>query len=301
MFCTVTVLPREKRGLFLRRRCLVENVQTAVKGGAPFRRLTVTPGRKGVDWPLVEQAAGRSGRFTLAPDGVEWPPSCRLRRFEPEVLPLKIMLNTAAKALKDGHEQGRTLLICDEAAVLSPFLDQVVLCASTIRVQTERPELYYEAAARVMERFGAAVAVSPMGSAAGEVDAAVAGEPGMPGARGQVAAHRPPATRGLPRRTARKRRPKGPGARRAERLQNSPPDDLAEGPSTLARMAQGEGRDDRIRRRARHDQVPCRDEAPAGPRRRDARGPRMRQVRQGQGRALKIVFQSGTAQTNSRW
>ena len=177
MFCTVTVLPREKRGLFLRRRCLVENVQTAVKGGAPFRRLTVTPGRKGVDWPLVEQAAGRSGRFTLAPDGVEWPPSCRLRRFVPEVLPLKLMLNTAAKALKDGHEQGRTLLICDEAAVLSPFLDQVVLCASTIRVQTERPELYYEAAARVMERFGAAVAVSPMGAAVGEVDAAVAGEP----------------------------------------------------------------------------------------------------------------------------
>ena len=177
MFCTVTVLPQERKGLFARRRCSVESVEAAVKGGAPFRRITVTPGRRGVDWSQVEQAAGRSGRFTLLPDGVERPPSCRLRRFEPEVLPLKIMLNTAAKQLRDGREQGRTLLIRDEAAVLSPYLDRIVPCASQIRVQTERPELYYEAAARVMERFGAAVAVSPVGAVAGKIDAAVSNEP----------------------------------------------------------------------------------------------------------------------------
>ncbi len=177
MFCTVTVLPQERKGLLIRRRCSVEAVQTAVKGGAPFWRLTVLPGRKGVDWAAVEQAAGRSGRFTLLSDGAAWPASCRLRRFVPEVLPLKIMLNTAAKELRDGREQGRTLLIRDEAAVLSPYLDNVVLCASHIRVQTERPELYYEAAARVMERFGAAVAVGPTGAVAEEFDAAVTNEP----------------------------------------------------------------------------------------------------------------------------
>lgn len=177
MFCAVCIAPREKKGLFYRRRCEAEAVRTAVKGGAPFLRLTVFPGRKGVDWGLVERAAGRSGRFALLPDGVEWPPSCRLRRFVPEVLPLKIMLNTAAETLRDGKEQGRSLLIRDENAVLSPYIDRVVLCASQIRVQTERPELYYEAAARVMERFGAAVSVGPVEPVSGTVDAAVTNEP----------------------------------------------------------------------------------------------------------------------------
>ena len=189
MFCTVTVLPREKKGLFRCRRCSVEAVQTAVRGGAPFLRLTVTPGKKGVDWSLAEQAAGRSGRFALLPDGIEWPADCRLRRFVPEVLPLKIMLNTAAQALRDGKEQGRSLLIRDENAVLSPYIDCVVPCASRLKVQTERPELYYEAAARVMERFGAAVAVSPMDAAAEAVDAAVTNEP-VPNARVNFAAQR---------------------------------------------------------------------------------------------------------------
>ena len=175
MFCTVSVMPWEKK--LFHRRCSVETVQTAVKGGAPFLRLTVTPGKKGIDWHMVEQAAGRSGRFALLPDSVEWPESCRMRLFEPEILPLKIMLNTAAKTLADGWERGRSLLVCDENAVLAPYLDRIVPCASRLRVQTERPERYYETAARVMERFGAAIAIGPTGAAAGNVDAAVSQKP----------------------------------------------------------------------------------------------------------------------------
>jgi len=177
MFCTVSVSQEERKGLFRRRRCSIQAAQTAVKGGAPFLRLFVTPGKKGVDWAMVEQTAGRSGRFALLPDHFELPPGCRLRRFTPEILPLKIMLNTAAKVLSDGREQGRSLLVCDENAVLAPYLDRIVPCASRLKVQTERPDLYYETAARVMDRFGAAVAVGPMGAVGGAIDAAVSFEP----------------------------------------------------------------------------------------------------------------------------
>ena len=177
MFCTVSVSQEEQKGLFRRRRCSIQAGQTAVKGGAPFLSLFVLPGKKGVDWPMVEQTAGRSGRFALFPEQLELPQGCRLRRFTPEVLPLKIMLNTAAKVLSDGREQGRSLLICDENAVLAPYLDRIVPCASRVRVQTERPDLYYETTARVMDRFGAAVAVGPMDAAGGPVDAAVSFEP----------------------------------------------------------------------------------------------------------------------------
>lgn len=177
MFCTISILPPEKKRLFTRRRCLAEAAQTAVKGGAPFLRLTVTPSAKGIDWALAERAVGRNGSFALLPDGIEPPQNSRIQRFEPEILPLKIMLNTAVKELADGQGQGRSLLICDEKAVLAAYVDSAAPCASLIRVQTEQPQAYYETAARLMERFGAAISVCPMGSETEPFDAAVANQP----------------------------------------------------------------------------------------------------------------------------
>ncbi|HBL41651.1 MAG TPA: hypothetical protein DDY98_08935 [Ruminococcaceae bacterium] len=177
MFCTISILPQETKRLFARRRCLAEAVQTAVKGGAPFLRLAVTPSRKGVDWALVERAVGRNGRFALLPDGIVPPQGCRIQCFAPDILPLKIMLNTAAQQLKDGREQGRSLLICDEEAVLADYVDCVAPCASLIRVQTERPQAYYEASARLMERFGVAISVCPTENETEEFDAAVSMKP----------------------------------------------------------------------------------------------------------------------------
>ncbi len=177
MFCTISILPPEKKRLFARHRCLAEVTQTAVKGGAPFLRLTVTPSAKGIDWALAERAVGRNGSFALLTDGIEPPHGCQIRRFVPEILPLKIMLNTAAKQLKDEQAPGRSLLIRDEKAVLAAYVDRIALCASQIRVQTEQPQAYYEASARLMERFGAAISVCPISSETEPFDAAVANQP----------------------------------------------------------------------------------------------------------------------------
>lgn len=148
-----------KQKIFRKKKCRVEALLSPVKGAAPFKVINAVCGKKGVDWRTVAAAAGCSARSMLVPTGVNVPPYCSIQLFEPEVLPLLIMLNTAAVYLSRGAAAKNKLLIIDRNAVLPDYIERVVMQAAHITVVTDCPEKYYPCMAELMERCGAGLRV----------------------------------------------------------------------------------------------------------------------------------------------
>lgn len=175
MFATICIENEKKR--FRKRKCSVDAVQTAVRGGAPFRIITVTQGTKGIDWRKVAIAAGCGSRNLLLPKGIVLPESPHLNTFKADTLPLLIMLNTAAQRLKNDEATKRSLLIEDINGVLPDYIDRVAMCASKIKIITDNPQAYYSAGVRLMERFGASPIICNQTGKNERFDAAVSKEP----------------------------------------------------------------------------------------------------------------------------
>lgn len=139
------------------RKCAVEALLSPVKGAAPYKVINVTPGKKGIDWRTVCLAAGCSSESMLLPESVEVPLSVPIAKFEPQVLPLLIALNTAVSLCDDENKHKRSMVIRDSKAVLADYLPRAVPYASKITVVTDYPEMYIECAAKIMEEYGAVI------------------------------------------------------------------------------------------------------------------------------------------------
>jgi len=175
MFAVICV-EKEKRRL-RKQRCRVEAVQTAVRGGAPFRIITVTQGAKGLDWHRIATAASCGSRNLLLPKGLSLPDNHYLNLFKADTLPLLIMLNTAAQKLERDDAAKRSLLIEDTNGVLPDYIDRVAPCASKIKIITDNPQAYFGAGIRLMERFGASPIICNSINKNEKFDAAVSKEP----------------------------------------------------------------------------------------------------------------------------
>lgn len=176
MFAVICI-ERESRK-FRKRKTKIEAIQTPVRGGAPFRIVTVIRGKQKIDLHSLAAQAGCGSRNLLVPDGFILPDSPHLDLFKSATLPLLIMLNTAAKRLK--NTQGatkRSLLIEDKNAVLPDYIDRVALCASKIKIVTDNPQAYYGVSLRLMERFGASPIVCGERTESESFDAAVSDVP----------------------------------------------------------------------------------------------------------------------------
>ncbi len=161
-----------------KRKTKIEAIQTPVRGGAPFRIVTITKGRGEIDSQRLAGAASCGSRNLLVPDGFILPDSPHLKLFEADTLPLLITLNTAAKKLKEmPGATKRSLLIEDKNAVLPDYIDRVVTCAAKIKIVTDKPQAYYTAGLRLMERFGASPIVCGERVETEKFDAAVSDEP----------------------------------------------------------------------------------------------------------------------------
>ncbi len=173
MFSVLNVT-QPKKSLFGKRKCTVEMLLSPVKGAAPYKVINVTPGKKGIDWRMVAQAAGASGKSMLVPDGVEIPHGVGIERFVPRILPSVILLNTVAA---EGYEKlNRSILIVDRCGVLSDYVKRIVPSASKITVVTDEPELYVEASVKIMEEYGASIRVCNQTSDDERFDIAVSDE-----------------------------------------------------------------------------------------------------------------------------
>lgn len=173
----VLCFENEKRKL-RRHKTTIEAIQTPVRGGAPFRIVTISKGRKDIDWHRVAELASCGSRNLLVPDVLFLPDSPYLKLFEADTLPLLIMLNTAAKRMKDmPGATKRSLLIEDKNAVLPDYIDRVAACAAKIKIVTDKPQAYYTAGLRLMERFGASPIICGEMSENEKFDVAISDEP----------------------------------------------------------------------------------------------------------------------------
>ena len=176
MFAVICLENESRR--FRKRKTKIEAIQTPVRGGAPFRIVTITNGRNDIDLHRVAEAASCGSRNLLVPDGFILPDSPYLSLFKADTLPLLIMLNTAAKRMKamPGATK-RSLLIEDKNAVLPDYIDRVATCAAKIKIVTDKPQAYYNAGLRLMERFGASPIVCGEKGENERFDAAVSENP----------------------------------------------------------------------------------------------------------------------------
>lgn len=171
MFSVLCISESKRRRL--PRKCAVEALLSPVKGAAPYKVINVTPGKKGIDWKTVCLAAGCSSSSMLLPDSVEVPLYVPVMRFEPQVLPLLIALNTVIAQAGKENAHKRSMLVCDSKAVLSDYLSRAVPYASKITVVTDRPELYLRCATDIMDEFGAVIKISSQVDPSVEFDIAV--------------------------------------------------------------------------------------------------------------------------------
>lgn len=173
----VICFENEKRKL-RRHKTIIEAIQTPVRGGAPFRIVTISKGRKDIDWHRVAELASCGSRNLLVPDVLFLPDSPYLKLFEADTLPLLITLNTAVKRMKDmPGATKRSLLIEDKNAVLPDYIDRVADCAAKIKILTDKPQAYYTAGLRLMERFGASPIICGEMSENEKFDVAISDEP----------------------------------------------------------------------------------------------------------------------------
>ncbi len=176
MFAVICFEKEKKK--FRRRKTKIEAVQTPVRGGAPFRIVTINQGGKDIDWHRVAELASCGSRNLLIPDGFILPDSPYLNLFKADTLPLLIMLNTAAKKLKNmPGATKRSLLIEDKQAALPDYIDTIAPCASKIKIVTDKPQAYYNAGLRLMEHFGASPIVCGERGENDRFDAAISEEP----------------------------------------------------------------------------------------------------------------------------
>jgi len=162
-------------------------VRTEVPGGAPFFRLIAPVHRGEIDWPAVEQAAGRMRTKMLFPAGIEPPVtevsiSLRaqlepgLRAFVARRLPLLLSLRTAQQVLRACHRPARerSITFVDPRGQLCRQLEPFVPLAGSLRVCTPEPAHYRQTAQQLLSRYGVVLVVSSSPACFAQSDMVVA-------------------------------------------------------------------------------------------------------------------------------
>lgn len=167
MFAVITLEKgNEKSRLIRRRKCRIEATNVAVIGGAPFRHIKIFAGKKGIDWKVIERAAGCALKSIILQNGIDLPKNTYLKKFMPDTLPLLLMLNTASARLDKGESaKKRTMLIEDKNAVLTPYIHRVVNYAYKIKFVTDYPEKYFAVCTDLLENYGASPIICSSASA----------------------------------------------------------------------------------------------------------------------------------------
>ncbi|MCL2445937.1 MAG: hypothetical protein FWD06_04130 [Oscillospiraceae bacterium] len=162
-------------------------VRAEVPGGAPFFQLTTTVHRGEIDWPAVEQAAGRMRTKMLFPAGVE-PPVAEpafglraqlepgLRSFAARRLPLLLSLRMAQQVLRNCNRPARELSVTfvDPRGQLCRALEPFVQLAGSLRVCTPEPAHYRQTAQQLLSRYGVVLVVSNSPACFAQSDVVVA-------------------------------------------------------------------------------------------------------------------------------
>ena len=163
MFCVVNISERKgtiKEKLFWRFIKDEYELKTIpVFKGAPFYRLDITVGKKGVDWEYVSYCIGKCAGRLIVNKTVSVPENFGLGRYDKRTLYSKMMQNTFVHILKQQNKIFEKLCFVDEKGNFSEFLDTFVPYFNRITVITENKDAYSDICDNILEETGLCVVV----------------------------------------------------------------------------------------------------------------------------------------------
>ena len=163
MFCVVNISERKntiKEKLFWRFLKDEYELKTIpVFKGAPFYRLDITVGKRGVDWEYVSFCTGKCAGRLIVNEMVSIPENFGLGRYDKKSLYSKMMQNTFVQILKQQKELFEKLCFVDMAGNFAKYLNAFVPYFDKITVITENKDAYFDVCDSILEETGLCVVV----------------------------------------------------------------------------------------------------------------------------------------------
>lgn len=163
MFCLLKISERRDNlkekifGRFIRDTYELKTIP--VFKGAPFYKLEVTIGKKGVDWQQVTYFVGKCANRLLLDEKINIDNVIGVGRYNRKCLYEKMMKNTFAEVLKQQNKIFDSLCIIDKTGLSTDFLLETVPYFQKITVATENKKKYEKICDRILENTGLCVQV----------------------------------------------------------------------------------------------------------------------------------------------
>ena len=115
-----------------------------------------------INWKKVENLCGRAGKRLVMPPELELPQVTTLKRFVPEALTGRIMLNTCTEVIRRCHLPlyRKIVTLVDINAEYTYYVPELLCNCITVRVVTACDDRYDEVSRQMMEELGASVLVT---------------------------------------------------------------------------------------------------------------------------------------------
>ena len=111
------------------------------------------------DFEELRRVVTRYG-CALAADDICLPDSFGTLMFSPQILPLRMLVNSAALAISSKGKSNISVTVIDKDAKAVGDIDKIVPFARSVHVITAKQHLYDETVSGIFENFGAVVIVS---------------------------------------------------------------------------------------------------------------------------------------------
>lgn len=171
MFAQLSI-KQDNRSGFLRaldriREPRVTDERVILSGALPFHIVKTRMYREEIPWLYVEQAAGMRCGCMLLPEGITPDEDSIITPFVPKALPKRLLANSAVTAIKKLRlRPSDVCLTVYDDGTISDIIPKYVMLAGSIRVITDKPELYGELSEELMHSHGFSLVVGSSEDAA---------------------------------------------------------------------------------------------------------------------------------------
>lgn len=149
---------RKKQKKALKNSCAVS---VPTENGLPFFMLDVFSGKKGLDYPSLEEKCGKYASRIVASRKINLPDKTNLKRFLPGFSNGIFIFNTALEMIRNAEENPEkiSVTVIDRNAVMCGKINSLLPLASSVRVVTSRPDRYATICNGIYQEHGASVIV----------------------------------------------------------------------------------------------------------------------------------------------
>lgn len=127
--------------------------------GAPFYKLEIVTGKRGVDWSQIVYFVGKCSNRLLLDEKINIDNVLNVGRYDKKCLYEKLMKNTFVKIIKQQNEMFDSLCIIDKAGQSTDLLLKMVPYFQKITVATDNRDKYEKVCDYILENTGLCVLV----------------------------------------------------------------------------------------------------------------------------------------------